>query len=252
MKLQLLRNATQILAANGKNILIDPMFAAKDTFDPLPAAPGTPRAPLVDLPINEDELLSLIKEIDAVLLTHIHFDHWDKKAQELLPKDITLFCQPANTETIRGLGFTNVIPVNDQITWNEISINRTGGRHGTGEVGERMGIVSGYYIKHQNDAVYIAGDTIWCDEVMQAIDQFKPDRIVVNGGAARFAVGDPIVMNIEDVIKVCRYAPFAKIYVVHLEAVSHGTESREQIKITLQTNGLTQQCFIPNDGEFLF
>jgi L-ascorbate metabolism protein UlaG (beta-lactamase superfamily) len=252
MKLQLLRNATQILSVNGKNILIDPMFAAKDTFDPLPAAPGTPRAPLVDLPVNDDELLKLITKIDAVLLTHIHFDHWDKKAQELLPKNIPLFCQPANTETILGQGFINVIPVNDQITWNEISINRTGGRHGTGEVGERMGIVSGYYIKHQNDAVYIAGDTIWCDEVKRAIDQFNPSRIVVNGGAARFATGDPIVMNIEDVIKVCQYALLAKIYVVHLEAVSHGTESREQIKAALQTNGLTTQCFIPNDGEFLF
>ncbi len=252
MRLQLLRNATQILSVNGKNILIDPMFAAKDTFDPLPAAPGTPRAPLVDLPVNDDELLSLIKQIDAVLLTHIHFDHWDKKAQELLPKDITLFCQPANTETISAQGFTNVIPINDKLIWNEISINRTGGRHGTGEIGERMGIVSGYYINHQNDAVYIAGDTIWCDEVRQAIDQFKPDRIVVNGGAARFATGDPIVMNIEDVIKVCRYTPLAKIYVVHLEAVSHGTESREQIKTTLKANELTQQCFVPNDGELLF
>jgi L-ascorbate metabolism protein UlaG (beta-lactamase superfamily) len=252
MKLQLLRNATQILSVNGKHILIDPMFASKDTFDPLPAAPGTPRAPLVDLPINEDELLAIISQIDAVLLTHIHFDHWDKKAQELLPKDITLFCQPANTETIRGQGFTNVIPVNDHLIWNEIEINRTRGRHGTGEVGERMGIVSGYYIKHQNDAVYIAGDTIWCDEVKQAIDQFKPERIVLNGGAARFAIGDPIVMNIADIIKVCRYAPLAKVYAVHLEAVSHGTESREQIKAALLTNGLSAQCVVPDDGDYLF
>lgn len=251
MNLQLLRNATQILSANGKTVLIDPMLAPQGSYDPFPNTGNTLRNPLVDLPISENELHALIAKTDAVLLTHVHLDHWDATAQELLPKDITLFCQPANTEVIREAGFTNVIPVNDGLVWEDIHINRTGGRHGTGEIGERMGIVSGYVIAHGGDSIYIAGDTIWCTEVQDALDKYQPAHVILNGGAARFIAGDPIVMDINDIITVCNYTPQAGVYVVHLETANHGTESRADIKTALAAHHLMQRCHVPDDGEWL-
>jgi len=252
MKLQLLRNATQLLKVNGKNILIDPMLAPKESYDPFMQTNNTRRNPLVDLPLDVNQLKDLINRLDAVLLTHIHPDHWDQTAMELLPKDITLFCQPVDAENIRQAGFTNIYPVEDVLTWHEISFSRTGGRHGTGEIGERMGTVSGYVISFREETLYIAGDTIWCEEVSTALEQYKPTHIVLNGGAARFIVGDPIVMDIKDIIQVCNYAPGAKKYVVHLEAVNHGTESREQIRAAMTAHGLCQSCLVPKDGEFMF
>ncbi|NQX39444.1 hypothetical protein SAMN05421820_102179 [Pedobacter steynii] len=50
---------------------------------------------------------------------------------------------------------------------------RTGGQDGVGEIGKMMGIVSGYVIRHEQEMVYIAGDTIWCDEVKAALDLKK-------------------------------------------------------------------------------
>ncbi|SDP98392.1 L-ascorbate metabolism protein UlaG, beta-lactamase superfamily [Mucilaginibacter sp. OK268] len=250
MNLQLLRHATQILSANGKTILIDPMLAPKGSYDPFPNTGNTLRNPLVDLPVDENELKLLIDRVDAVLLTHIHIDHWDITARELLPKDITLFCQPANTETIREAGFTNVIPVNDELVWEDIRISRTGGQHGTGEIGERMGTVSGYVINYAGDSIYIAGDTIWCPEVQDALDKYQPVHIVLNGGAARFITGDPIVMDINDIITVCNYAPKACVYVVHLETANHYTENRADIKANLAAHNLIQRCHVPDDGEW--
>ena len=249
MNLQLLRNATQILTINGKTFLIDPMLAPKGSYDAFQNTGNSVKNPLVDLPINDSELKQLIAQTDAVLLTHIHLDHWDTTAQQLLPKDITLFCQPANVEAISQADFINITPVIDELIWNDIQIHRTGGQHGTGDIGQRMGIVSGYVIKYGNDTLYIAGDTIWCDEVQQALDQYQPTHIVLNGGGARFITGDAIVMDINGVITVCNYAPEAKVYVVHLEAVNHGKESREDIKTALKDRDFADRCFVPVDGE---
>ena len=46
----------------------------------------------------------------------------------------------------------------------------TRGHHGTGAIGEAMGAVSGWVI----DDVYLAGDTIWCDEVAEALERHRP------------------------------------------------------------------------------
>ncbi|QNK65040.1 MBL fold metallo-hydrolase [Pedobacter sp. PAMC26386] len=252
MKLQLLRNATQILKINNKTILIDPMLAPKETYEAFQQTNNSLRNPLVDLPVNRDELALLIAQTDAVLLTHLHLDHWDTTAQQLLPKEITLFCQEVDAERIRENGFTNVQPIADELSWNNIRFSRTDGQHGVGETGKRMGIVSGFVIKHEQESVYIAGDTIWCEEVEMALDKYKPERIVLNGGAARFVMGEPIVMTIDDVLKVCSYAPEAMVYVVHLEAVNHGTESREEIRQAIEKYDLTLRCVVPDDGEYLF
>ena len=46
--------------------------------------------PIVELPIPAEEV---IKGIDAVFLSHLHIDHYDNTAKELLPKSIKVFVQ---------------------------------------------------------------------------------------------------------------------------------------------------------------
>jgi L-ascorbate metabolism protein UlaG (beta-lactamase superfamily) len=47
----------------------------------------------------------LVGEIDAVLVTHLHRDHFDEAAERLLPRDIPVFCQPADAKRLGELGF---------------------------------------------------------------------------------------------------------------------------------------------------
>ncbi|PTQ92630.1 L-ascorbate metabolism protein UlaG (beta-lactamase superfamily) [Mucilaginibacter yixingensis] len=249
MNLQLLRNATLVLSINGKTILIDPMLGKKGSYDPIINTANSIRNPTVDLPINDQALQQLINSTDAVLLTHLHRDHWDETAQQLLPKHIPVYASPIDVNAILQSGFNNVIPVEKEIQVGKVQIIRTDGHHGKGEIETLLGKVCGYVIIYEQQRIYIAGDTIWCDEVAQAIDKYKPNHIILNGGGARFNTGDPIIMDIKDILTVCHYAPIANIYVVHLESVNHITESRADIKAALQANGFEHRAHVPDNGE---
>jgi hypothetical protein len=109
----------------------------------------------------------------------------------------------------------------------------TRGRHGTGAIGAELGPVSGWVV----DGVYVAGDTILCDEVLGAIDRHRPRAVIANGGGARFNDGDPIVMTAADV----KALPLPAA-VVHLEAINHCIEPRAAYR------GL-ENVVVPDDGE---
>ena len=74
---------------------------------------------------------------------------------------------------------------------------------------------------------------------------------LVNAGGARFNIGDPITMTAYDVVKVCRKAPQAKIIAVHMEALNHCLLSRAALRSHLEQEELSEQVFIPLDGETL-
>jgi len=248
MKVQLLRHATLLVTINGKKIIVDPMLGGAGLMPPIANSPNNHRNPLVELSLH----LDFQQDVDGVLLTHTHRDHFDDAAAEQLPKNKPILCQPADQDKLKSLGFLEIYPIDDKICWEGISIQRTGGQHGTGEIGRQMAPVSGYVLQVAGEpSLYIAGDTIYCQEVSSVLSMYQPKLIVVNGGGARFNVGDPITMTAEDVIKVCREAPTAQIIAVHMEAINHCLESRDNLRTCLQKEGLMSQVSIPMDGQLL-
>jgi len=142
-----------------------------------------------------------------------------------------------------------VRPVDDALDWAGVRIARTAGRHGTGRIGALMAPVSGFVLAAESEPVlYVAGDTIWCDEVAAALDAHVPAVVVVNAGAARMLEGDPIVMTADDVVAVARHAPDARVVVVHLEAINHCPLTRADLHQRLHDEGLTERVTVPEDG----
>lgn len=248
MKIQLLRSATLLITINNKKLLVDPMLSKAGEMSSIDNSPNSYRNPLVELvaPMN------FLQEIDAILLTHTHRDHFDDAAKIQLPKNRPIFCQPEDEDMLKKSGFLQIRPVNDVINWEGIMITRTGGQHGTGEIALQMAPVSGYVLKTESEpTLYIAGDTIYCKEVDTILTREQPTLVVVNAGGARFNIGDPIIMTEDDVAKVCRKAPQAKIVAVHMEAINHCVLSRADLLNHLEQEKLSHQVFIPMDGEIL-
>ncbi len=232
MKVTLVRHATLLLETRAGRILVDPMLDPAGERPPIEDTPNPLRNPLVELPLPA---AGVVAGIDGVIVTHLHEDHFDETAAQLLPHDVPLLTQPASLDELRARDFAAATADTD--SWLGLEVARTSGHHGTGEIGEELGPVSGFVV----DGIYVAGDTIWCDEVAEALARHRPRAIVVNGGGARFLEGDPIVMTAADV-RAVRDATDAAVIVVHLESINHCLERRDVYRAI---DGVV----VPDDGE---
>lgn len=248
MKIQLIRHATIVLDIKGKRILLDPMLGEKGSMPAVPGVANTADNPLVGLPFAASSLT----KVDAVMISHTHRDHFDDTAIQLIPKDMQMFCQPGDCEKIGDAGFNRVQTIETSLLWEGINIHRTGGQHGTGSIGQKMGPVSGFVLEAENEpSLYITGDTIYCSEVQSAIEKYKPRIIICFAGAASFSQGDPITMSKEDIKQVGEAAPLSKLIIVHLEAWNHCFLSRKVLRNFIQEEMQPEQVYIPEDGDCL-
>jgi L-ascorbate metabolism protein UlaG (beta-lactamase superfamily) len=247
MRIQLVRHATLLIDYANMRLLVDPMLSDAGAMAAIQNSPHPRPNPLVPLPFAVEQVLD---GINAVLVTHTHRDHWDDAAIQLIPKDLPLFCQPEDLAKMESTHFVNAAPVHDARNWSKICITRTGGQHGTGDIGQAMAPVSGFVLQNEGEpTVYVAGDTIWCPEVSDSIQRFHPDVVVVNAGSARFLEGDPITMTPSDVIHVCHAARKAKIIAVHMDAINHCLVTRNQLAEKAEAADVS--VLLPEDGEGL-
>ncbi len=250
MRYTLLRNATALLEYGANRILIDPSLDPAGTRLAIANTANQRPNPLVDLPEGWRQTISAL---DACLVTHLHQDHFDATARDILPSDTLMLSQPEDVSALGERGFSRVTSVDPDCELRGISIHRTPASHGRGDIARAMAPVSGYVLRTEGEpCVYIAGDTIWYEDVARVIADEQPDVIVLNASGASFLQGGPIVMNAEDIAEVRKAVPHASIVVVHLEAINHCHETRAYYRQRLPELGVDMaNVFIPDDGEML-
>jgi L-ascorbate metabolism protein UlaG (beta-lactamase superfamily) len=235
VRITLVRSATIVVELDGRRILVDPMLDDVGARPPIEGTRNQVANPTVPLPFPAEKV---VRDLDAVIVTHRHRDHLDTRGEELLPRDIPVFCQPEDEAALRTLGL-DVRPVEDALEWDGLRVTRTPARHGTGRVAELLAPVSGFVL----DDLYLAGDTVWFEGVEETIARFAPRVAVVNAGGAEFVEGGLIVMGADDVREVVARVP--TVIAVHMEALNHCFLERAMLAAAVPG------VVIPQDGESL-
>jgi L-ascorbate metabolism protein UlaG (beta-lactamase superfamily) len=235
VRLTLVRNATLIVELAGKRLLVDPMLDDAGSRPPVESTANPVPNPTVPLPFPAEEV---VRGVDAVVVTHRHRDHLDTRAEELVPRNVPVFCQPEDEEALRALGL-DARPVADELDWDGLHIARTPASHGLGRMAEQLAPVSGFLI----DETYLAGDTVWYEGVAETIERHRPRVAVVNAGGAEFLEGGLIVMGVDDVREVAARVP--TVVAVHMEALNHCYLTRAELHAAVPS------VLVPEDGETL-
>ncbi len=251
MKIHHLRNATMVIETKNQFILVDPMLGKKGTAGP----PFTlfrfkpKRNPILDLPNNA---MDIVNKTTHCIITHLHPDHLDKKAEEFLKSNnIPITCSIKDEQTLkkRGLNVVETVDYWKASEFLEGTIEGIPARHGYGFVAKPMGNVMGFFIQLPNEkTIYLSADTIYTENVDKVLKQYKPEINVVACGTAQLDIFKPLLMTIDDIIKFTKNAT-GTVIANHLEAVNHCPTTRTQLANELEKQGLLEKTRIPNDGE---
>ncbi len=145
-KIEFLGHSTVLVELDGVRLLTDPVL--RDRIGPLRRGADRPDAAHHD-------------RIDAVLVSHLHWDHFDPASLERLGPDVRIVVPPGAGAHVRERGFTAVeeLAVNDETRVGPVVVRATPAEHAgfrppLGPRAEAVGYVIG-----GSSRVYFAGDT---------------------------------------------------------------------------------------------
>ncbi|MFD0688903.1 MBL fold metallo-hydrolase [Actinomadura fibrosa] len=166
-------NATTIIRYGGITLLTDPNFLRRGERAHL--GYGITSRRLRDPAITVEELPPL----DAVVLSHLHDDHWDQVAERHIDRGLPILTTGAAARTLRGRGFREAEGLR---TWEgqpvvkgdyKITVTAMPGRHGPGPVARLLPPVMGPLLefgpRHGDPdfTLYISGDTLMYDGIAE-------------------------------------------------------------------------------------
>jgi L-ascorbate metabolism protein UlaG (beta-lactamase superfamily) len=234
---------TALIEFGGVRLLTDP------TFDPgggeYPSGPATLRK-LAGPAIGPADL----GRVDHVLLSHDHhFDNLDRAGREFLPK--AQFVVTTADGAARLGGATIGLSAWQDIELPPLHIVAAPAQHGPAD--RDRGPVIGFVFwldSAPNDAVYFAGDTVWCPGVAEVAKRYPIKTVILNLGAARVPEVGPfhLTMTAAEAVDAARAFPGAAIVPLHFEGWAHFSEGRDAITQAFASAGMSDRLHWPEPG----
>ena len=193
-------NATALLRIGGFTLLTDPSFLRRGQRAYLGKGLWTKR--LTDPALEPTQLPSL----DAILLSHLHADHWDRIATATLDKDTPVVTTQEAAKALDRRGFRQTL---DLTPWQRHEVTRGAetlritsvpGEHGPGVLAKVLPPVMGSVLELVRGGEvswrgYISGDTLFRPYLAEVLQRCGPLDVVVPHLGGTRALGFTVTMD---------------------------------------------------------
>jgi L-ascorbate metabolism protein UlaG (beta-lactamase superfamily) len=193
-------NATTLLRIGGFTLLTDPSFVGRGSRVYLGKGLWTKR--LTDPALQPTQL----PDLDAILLSHLHGDHWDRVADRHLDRATPVLTTPAAARTLSRRGFGAAADLRPwethELTAGEETLRLTSvpGVHGPGPLARVLPPVMGSVLELERGGVvswrgYISGDTLFRPFLAEVLERCGPLDVVVPHLGGTRALGVTVTMD---------------------------------------------------------
>ncbi|MCT7661704.1 MBL fold metallo-hydrolase [Mycobacterium deserti] len=187
-------NATTLISGGGVTLLTDPNFLHQGQHAYL--GYGLLSKRLREPALDVDQLPPL----DAVVLSHMHGDHWDRVAQRRLDHSLPVLTTPHAAKRLvrRGFGHAHGLERWQSETISNgpttVTVTALPGRHAPAPVNRFLPPVMGSMIEFSDGSaqrlLYVSGDTLMVDELREIPVRFASiDVGVLHLGGTRLPFG---------------------------------------------------------------
>jgi L-ascorbate metabolism protein UlaG (beta-lactamase superfamily) len=252
-------NATTLLRLNGVTVLTDPSFL--HAGDHVHVGYGLFAKRLLDPALE----LADLPPLDALLLSHLHGDHWDPPAERGLDHALPLVTTKQAAKALESRGFTRTYGLDH---WDEIALDKPGGgglkitavpaQHGPKPVAAMLPATNGHVIDVPRDGarplrVYISGDTLVHDALREIPRRFPGiDVALLHLGGTRIPsskLGVLVTLDAAGGVEAVRIVDPRTVVPIHTDDWSLFSSGLDEFVAAMRAAGLAEKLRVVGRGE---
>ncbi len=250
-------NATVLLRWGPFTVLTDPNFLHAGQRVHL--GYGLTSKRLKDPALTPSEL----PDLDAVVLSHLHGDHWDRVATARLDRGLPVLTTPHAARRLQGLrGFHRATGIR---TWESHTLFKDGstltvtslpGMHAPGLLGRLLPPVMGSLLEFGDatgnvaQRIYLTGDTLMYDGVRQVASRYPDVHLaVVHLGGTRLPGGGMVTMDGEQGVELLETVLPRRAVPVHYDDYDVFTSGLEDFTSRAEARGLGDRVKVVGRGQ---
>ena len=216
--------ATTLIRYGGVTVLTDPNFLHRGQRAYLGHGLTARRLTEPAIPVSK------LPEINAIILSHLHGDHWDRQAQRGLDHDIPVITTPHAARRLHWRGFSRSVGLR---TWGcqelingatRLRVTSMPGRHAPASVRRVLPPVMGSMLEFGPLTgevmlrLYLSGDTLLVDGLRQIPARYPDiDVAVLHLGGTRLPGGLMVTMDAEQGADLMEIIDAGTVIPVHFD-----------------------------------
>ncbi|MBB2991728.1 L-ascorbate metabolism protein UlaG (beta-lactamase superfamily) [Mycolicibacterium iranicum] len=255
-------NATTLIRCDGITVLTDPNFLHQGQHAYLGHGLWSKR--FRPPAMSPDQL----PDLDAIVLSHMHGDHWDRVAQRSLDRSLPIVTTHHASKRLRHRGFDAAVGLG---TWNtfvldkgeeRLTVTALPGRHAPTPINRFLPPVMGTMLEFQPTPdmtprrLYVSGDTLYIDELSEIPVRFQSiDAGILHLGGTRLPAGNrlpfglTVTMDGRQGAQTAQLLDLPRIIPIHFDDYSVFASPLEDFTKEMAARGLAERVSVIERGE---